>query len=253
MRSGYLCRDVSCRRRRRGAVEGRRRVRQVGRWHHSLGLQAHEEGKCFQAKVATVDEIAQENEAHVGTVGRRSELLRGGARRGGLRTCIVVIGFSLFFLALAVAAGLDLLAQLGVGDLGRWLDHVGADDGFGAGGRLNSSIAGHPTGDTEQLKQIIELAVNVAADGDGGDNGLDVALWREQRRKVRTGSQPASGGGASKTKAKRRKKRKRQRKRQRQRQRKRQRQRHKDTGLDIPSIKTSFTISHSCFMMGSGR
>lgn len=82
----------------------------------------------------------------------------------------------------ALEAALHLALDLGVGDArGRLevggVDGAGQGDGRGQGRR--GSVIGHATSDTEQLEQVVELAVDVAAHGHGGPHGLDVGLFHE--------------------------------------------------------------------------
>lgn len=143
---------------------------------NSLCLQTHKESKGLQAEVTTVDEVAKKDETCIGILNGGCDVLRrGSGRTSGLRG-IVIVFFGDIVLTLAVTSSLDLLSQLRVGDLCRGLDHVRANDRLRSCGRLGRGLARHASADAEELKKIVELAMDIAADGDGCDHGLDVAL-----------------------------------------------------------------------------
>ena len=88
---------------------------------------------------------------------------------------------SLVPVVLDVGAGpAELLAKFGIGD-GRWGFDVGRGDNAGGGfGGIELGAIGHAARDTEELQQVVELAVDVAADGDGGGDGLNVGFYMRE-------------------------------------------------------------------------
>jgi hypothetical protein len=96
----------------------------------------------------------------------------------------VGIGLRLLILrSLLVAVGLGvgtrpakLLAEFGIGDRRRGFDVGGGDDGGRGFGGVERGAIGHAARDTEELEQIVELAVDVTADGDRGGDRLDIGF-----------------------------------------------------------------------------
>jgi len=89
--------------------------------------------------------------------------------------------FGVIFIVFTATAGgsdaLHLLLELGIGDFGRRLDIIGGDDARGGGRGFFDFIAWDTAGDAEKLDNIVELAVEVSTDGDGGRYRLDVGFW----------------------------------------------------------------------------
>jgi len=148
-------------------------------------LEAHQQGECFQAEVATIDEITKEDEVliaaarnlvdtncRVSTRASTTARLTGCTRAStGLLFIIVVLTASALNAAVRAT---DLLLELRIGDLGRRLNIIRADDSSLSGGLLNIGFTWHTTSDSEELQQVVELTVDVTTDRDRSTDRLNV-------------------------------------------------------------------------------
>jgi len=148
----------------------------------ALGLETHEQRKRLQAKVSAVHKVSKKDEPVFRALGGSHRGHGAGTRTGAGRSsrrvgrwgcgCGILLGISTG----AWDGRSQLLSQLGVRNLTRWLDVLGCDDRGGRLGGLDVILAGHAARDPEELEQVVELAMDIAADRDGGAHRLDVGL-----------------------------------------------------------------------------
>ena len=170
-----------------------------GRAYYILGLQAHQQRKGLQTEVAAVDKVAKEYEVLLAVANHRVSR-RSGVRHGpgtppvvdapaaAPRLLLFIVTLHIVAVAARGAGGanvvwvaleppLHLALDLGVCDAGGRLEVGGVDlAGQGHGRRLRGlwCVVGHASSDAEQLEEVVELAVDVSAHGDGRPDGLDV-------------------------------------------------------------------------------
>ena len=85
-------------------------------------------------------------------------------------------GFGVMAFVVIVLRTAQLLSDLWIGDGGRRFDVIGGDDGGGGLRGIELGAIWHSARDAEELQEVVELAVNITADGDGGCDRLDVGF-----------------------------------------------------------------------------
>ncbi len=151
-------------------------------------LEAHQQGERLQAEVATVDEIAKEDEVLIATtrnlVDTNCRVSTGTSTTARLTGCTGASTGLLFIVVILTASALDaavratdLLLELWVRNLRGRLNIIRTDDSGLRSGLLDIGFTWHPTSDSEELQQIVELTMDITADRDRSTDRLDVGLW----------------------------------------------------------------------------
>ena len=92
---------------------------------------------------------------------------------------LLVIIVAVSTLDTAIRGAADLLLELGVGDFGRRFDVIRTDNVGHSCRSVYIGLTRHAASNAKQLKEIVELTMDVTADRDRGTNGLDVGFFCE--------------------------------------------------------------------------
>lgn len=85
-------------------------------------------------------------------------------------------GFGVFAFLVIVLRTAHLISGLGIGDGGGRLDVGRGDDSGGVLRGIKFGAIWHSARDAEELEKVVELAVDITADCDGGSDGLDIGF-----------------------------------------------------------------------------
>lgn len=132
---------------------------------HSLRLETQQQCQSLQTEISAIDVITKENKVAV-------EFQGGGGLAGGAS----VRGFGVFAFLVIMLRSAQLLSDLGIGDGGWGFDVGGGDDGGGGLRGIELGAIWHSARDAEQLEKVVELAVDITADGNGSSDGLNIGF-----------------------------------------------------------------------------